>query len=122
MTEMKHIGLFLDQDTHDLAFDQAGNLMMATGSEAIGQHVRQRLMVFEGEWFLDREAGTPWLQQIMGKPYSPALAEAVVKAQIMGTPGVREITSFSVSFTRDVRRLNIRDIMILTIYDEEVRV
>lgn len=116
---MSRFGLAIDPETHDL-FLEAGNLAVVRGSEAIGQHVRQRLMTFEGEWFLDTTAGVPWLAQLMGRKYDPALAEAVVKAEILDTDGVVEITSFSVGFDQGVRRLNIRDVEVLTIYDQEV--
>lgn len=119
---MNHIGLALDPTTNDLFLRADKSLAVVTKAEAVGQHVRQRLKTFQGEWFLDTTAGVPWLAQIMGRGYDPALAEAVVKAEILATDGVKEITSFSVSFDRTLRNLIIRDIEVLTIYDEEVRV
>ena len=118
---MNHFGLSLHPDTNDLHFDN-GNLVIVRGAEAVGQHVRQRLKTFEGEWFLDTTAGVPWLAQIMGREYDPALAEAVVKAEILDTDAVTEITSFAVGFDRTTRNLQIRDIEVLTAYDTEVRV
>lgn len=121
MTVYQHVGLSLDPVTNDLHFE-SGNLVLARDAEAVGQHVRQRLKTFQGEWFLDTTAGVPWLAQIMGKEYDPALAEAVVKAEILDTHAVTEITSFSVGFNRALRNLEIREIEVLTTYDEEVRV
>lgn len=118
---MTHFGLALDPETNDL-FLEANSLAVVTGAEAVGQHVRQRLMTFSGEWFLDTTAGVPWLAQIMGAKYDPALAEAVVKAEILDTDGVVEITGFSVGFDQGVRRLNIRDVEVLTTYDQEVAI
>lgn len=119
---MTHIGLALDPETNDLFLRADGSLAVVTGAEAVGQHVRQRLKTFAGEWFLDTTAGVPWLSQIMGKKYDPALAEAVVKAEILDTDGVVEITSFSVGFDRTERRLNIKDVEVLTVYDSEVTI
>lgn len=121
MTAFQHFGLSLDPETNDLHF-KGGNLAVVRNAEAVGQHVRQRLMTFRGEWFLDTTAGVPWLAQIMAKEYDPALAEAVVKAEILDTHAVVEITSFSVGFDRSTRNLMIREIEVLTSYDEEVRV
>lgn len=118
---MTHIGLAIDETTNDLIFE-GNSLVMVTGAEAVAQHVRQRLMTYAGEWFLDTTAGVPWLAQIMGAQYDPALAEAVVKAEILETDAVVEITSFSVGFERALRRLAIRDIAVLTTYDEEVSI
>lgn len=118
----QHVGLALDPETNDLFKDSTGNLGIVRGAVAVGQHVRQRLKTFRGEWFLDTTAGVPWLAQIMGREYDPALAEAVVKAEILDTDAVTEITSFSVGFNRGTRDLQIRDIEVLTQYDLEVRV
>lgn len=121
---MNHVGLAIDPETNDLFLDADGNLAVARKAEAVAQHVRQRLMTFRGEWFLDTSAGVPWLDQILGKQYDPALAEAVVKAEILDTDGVTEITSFSVDFVNGSgeRRLNIKEIEVLTSYDVEAAV
>lgn len=119
---MTHLGLALDQGTNDLFLDGAGNLGVVTEAAAVGQHVRQRLMFYRGEWFLDTTAGVPWLQEIMGSAYDPALAEAVVKAEILGTHGVTSIEAFSVSFVRSRRALAIKDVDVMTTYDESVSV
>lgn len=118
---MTHLGLAIDPETNDV-FLEGNSLAVVVATEAVGQHVRQRIKTFEGEWFLDNTAGVPWLAEIMGRNYDPALAEAVVKAEILDTDGVTEITSFSVSFDRNRRALIIKDIEILTVYDQEVRV
>lgn len=119
---MTHVGLALDPATNDLHLDEAGALIVVSDAEAVGQHVRQRLMTYRGEWFLDTTAGVPWLQEIMGRAYDPALAEATVKAEILDTDGVSAIEAFSVAFSRDVRALNIRDVSVLTTYDESVSI
>lgn len=119
-----HIGLALRPNgagIHDLVLAADGNLDMVYDAEAVGQHARQRLMTFSGEWFLDTAAGVPWLQEIMGRQYNPALAEAVVKAEVMGTHGVTGIDDFSVAFARTTRDLQIRSMSVTTIYDETVR-
>lgn len=115
-----HRGLAIDPDTNDLFLTATGELAIVEGAEACGQHARQRLMTFQGEWFLDNTAGVPWLSEIMGKQYNPELAEAVVKNEILDTDGVTDISSFSVSFNNEVRNLIIKQIEISTIYNEEV--
>lgn len=119
---MNHIGLAIHPDTNDLYLTRTGDLAVVREAKAVGEHIRQRLMTFAGEWFLDTAAGMPWLDRIFAQAYDPALAEAIVKAEILNTEGVKEITSFSVSFDPDVRRLNIKDVEVLTVYDEVVAV
>lgn len=120
-----HIGLALrpnDFGIHDLALTSSGDLELVYGAEAVGQHARQRLMTHSQEWFLDTAAGVPWLSDILGRKYDPALAEAVVKAEIMGTHGVTGTDNFSVSFVRGTRELRIRDVSVTTTYDETVSI
>lgn len=117
---MNRIGIALDQDANDIFLNPDGNLAMAYDAEAVGQHARQRVQTFAGEWYLDTTAGLPWVQQILGKRYDAALAEAVVKSEVLNTDGVTEITSFSVSFDRASRGVFIRSVEVGTEYDEEV--
>lgn len=104
----------------DLHLDDKGNLVLVFGGEAVAQHVRQRLMTYEGEWFLDRAVGVPWLRDILGEQYDPALAEAVIKAEILDSDGVVDINSFSVRFDRSSRGLSAYDIEVITEFDGEV--
>ncbi|MGV4796119.1 hypothetical protein [Rhizobium sp. F40D2] len=120
MTSVR-FGLAIDPVTDDLFLRSDGNLATVSDAEAVGQHVRQRLTTFSGEWFLDKTAGVPWLDDILGKAYDPALAESVVKAEILNTDGVTEITSFSVSFDKATRGLIIKSVEVGTIFDTEVQ-
>lgn len=118
----QHFGLAIDPITNDLFLRADGNLAIVERAEAVGQHVRQRLKTFEGEWFLDTMVGVPWLDEVLGRSYDGALAEAVIKAEILDTDAVTEITSFSVRFDRRTRGLEAFAINITTSYDNEVRV
>lgn len=114
------IGFAIDQTTNDLFLRTDGTLAVVHDVEAIGQHVRQRLKTFHGEWFLDTEAGVPWLDEVFGRAYDPALSEALVKAEILDTIGVQEIITFGVAFNQTRRELIISEIEVLTMYDEKV--
>lgn len=123
MTIVPRIGLALRRDGSapaDLYFDDTGSLAVVRDAEAIGQHARQRLMTYEGEWFLDAEAGVPWVRDILGHQYDPVLAESVLKAEILDTDGVTDITSFSVRFSGELRGLSAFNIEVTTVFDQEV--
>jgi hypothetical protein len=120
-----HVGLAIgpnrnDSDVADIYLRPDGNLAMVYDSEAVAQHVRQRLMTYWHEWFLDTEAGVKWLDQIMGHKYNPALAESVVKAEVLDTDGVVDMVSISLSYDLPMRRLSGWDIQAITVYEEEV--
>lgn len=115
---MSHIGLAIHPDTNDLYLDESNQLAIVKDQTAIGEHARQRLKTFHGEWFLDTTAGVSWLSDIMGLQYNPALAEAVVKAEILNTSGVTSINTFSIGFDQSKRNLIVKDIEITTNYGE----
>lgn len=104
----------------DVYLSADGNLAMVSDAEAVGQHVKQRTKAFKGEWFLNSDVGVPWLADILGKGYDPALAESVIKSVVRKTDGVTEITSFSVRFNKIRRELAASSISINTVYDTEV--
>jgi hypothetical protein len=85
----------LDPDTHDLVI--AGfDLAVTDGPESVVQNIKQRLLFFTGEWFLNLAEGTPWIEQILGqKRQRQGVVEDILKARIRGTPGVAELTAFA---------------------------
>ena len=114
-------GLGLDAETHDLYLDASNNLVVARDARAIGEHVKQRLKMFAGEWFLDTTAGLPWLPRpgqfaIFDRPYQAGQSEALIKAEIFDTPGVVAIEQFEARVDRATRGLII-EAEILTAFD-----
>lgn len=107
---------------HDLYLAEDGNIALAHDAEVVGQHARQRLMTFAGEWFLDTTIGVRWLQEIMGRQQNLPLAEALVKSEILDTDGVTAITSFSIGYERTLRRIDVTRTHVATVYDDEVLV
>lgn len=123
MAPLPRIGLALrknDKGIADIYFDETGNLAMVRDTEAVGQHARQRLMTYRGEWFLNKDIGVPWLRDVLGRGYDPALAEATIKAEVLGTDGVTAIRSFSCRFDRTKRELVAYNIEVRTEYDEVI--
>lgn len=96
--------LRLDPITHDL--DLSGfDLHIIEGADRVRQGIITKLRLFTGEWFLDTEAGTPYLEQILGKRISLAGSIAAIRASILEVDGVDAITEFSYTFDRAQRRL-----------------
>jgi len=125
MTVISRIGLALRREGNapaDLYLESDGSLAVVRDAEAVGQHARQRLMTYQGEWFLDRTVGVPWIRDILGSQYDAVLAESVIKAEVLDTDGVVDINSFSVRFDRTVRGLSAFNIDVATDYDEETQV
>lgn len=104
---------------NDLRLDGTGSPVMVTDAEAIGEHLRQRLMFWNGEWFLDKDAGVEWTRYILGRPPGELqLAESIIKAEIAATPGVSEILEFSAVYDRASRGLRIDRCQVATVFDD----
>lgn len=95
----------------------------ARDQEAVSQNVKSKLQLLRAEWFLDVDAGVPYLQEIMVKPADLQLAEALIKQTILETEGISELITFELVFNRDTRRMVI-NATVATIYGttENIRV
>jgi hypothetical protein len=93
-----------DPTTWDLA-TYNGDLVLVDNADAIQQHLIQRLKLFRGEWFLDLDAGVPYFQDILVKNPNPVLVDGVLKDAILETPGVLELSSFSMTYDSTARTL-----------------
>ena len=100
------IDLELQQGNWDLVL-RAGDLAVLDGHAQTTQHIRQRILAFQGEWFLDLSEGLPWLQDILGKPQDVVLVEALLKERIQGSPEVEALTAFELTGADAERTLRI---------------
>lgn len=93
-----------------------GRANYAEATESTEQRLLCALRLIKGEWFLDIDRGIPWIQSedsdtkpILGAngPRDLGYAESLVKAAILGVDGVASISSFTLAFDVDTRRLSI---------------
>lgn len=84
-----------------------GLLQFVDGAERVRQQIEFRLNLWEGEWFLDSEFGTPYLQDVLGKQVTLNGALSAIRAEILAVDGVTGIVEFSYKFDRENRKLSI---------------
>ena len=79
---------------HDVMFGQGiGDYVIE--SDAVAQAVNTRLLLFEGEWWLNINDGLPMFQQILGKPASQkVLHNTLILERIKGTINLHNVESF----------------------------
>lgn len=68
-----------------------------SGSDAVAQAIRTRLLLLIAEWWEDQADGTPLFQSILGVSGTPENLDAVdliVQDRIISTENVTEIVSF----------------------------
>jgi hypothetical protein len=100
---------------NDLALDVITNDLQITGLDLsiieAADRVRQQLLIklnlWVGEWFLDTEFGTPYLDNILGKQISLAGSVAAMKKAILEVNDVQSLTFFNYSFDRAARKLTV---------------
>ncbi len=90
---------------NDVEFTADGNLRLVYDAEAVGQHARQRITFFLGEWFLDRSIGVDWFGRAFGRQGEKiaAVADGMLKREILDTPGVTEIVEYDSAFDKASR-------------------
>lgn len=81
---------------HDLEFVN-NDLQLTSGLEAISQSVKQRLKLWQGNWFLNESEGVPYLQQVFIKGADLAAVQNLLLLTVAKTVGIADILSFSTS-------------------------
>lgn len=82
---------------------QVGLPFLDNSPGCVAQAISTRLKLWQGEWFLDITAGTPWNQSILGRSVNP---DAYIKQAILGTLGVQSIATYQSNYTV-LRLLNV---------------
>jgi len=96
--------LALDPITGDLLITGL-DLSVIKGADRVRQNILIKLNLWAGEWFLDTEFGTPYLDNVLGKQISLAGSVASIKKSILEVNDVNRLESFKYSFDRQARAL-----------------
>lgn len=97
------IGFALDSN-NDIIVDD-GQFKLVTDGAKVAQHVRSRLLFYQGEWFLDLSAGVPYFQKIFTKPADVGEVESIIKSEILQTEGVERLLTFESDYNSETRKL-----------------
>ncbi|MBD8451889.1 hypothetical protein [Serratia rubidaea] len=93
-----------EDENGDYCFGRSDGDFYVNTPDAPALAVKTRLMLREGEWFLDANEGTDW-RQILGK-YTP-FYDAIIRERILGTPGVTELVEYNSNRNSDARTLDV---------------
>lgn len=88
--------------TGDYVFGNSLNDFYINVPQAPAQAVKTRLLLWQGEWFLDSSVGTPYPSGVLGK-HTQAQADTVIQDVTVNTQAVVDITTFNSQIDPDTR-------------------
>lgn len=100
------MNILLDNN-HDL--DLTNNrISLASGIDAVADHLKIRLSFFSGEWFLDVRQGMPYLRELYVKNPNVDLLQSIFRRAILDTPGVDSVDSLTLDIDTRTREATVR--------------
>ncbi len=108
LLETDPLGLLL---TTDGDVDMSAGWQFQAGLDAIIALVRFRLQLIRGEWFLDLDAGVPYLERpgvpasmaLLGQKFNEGRMRRAIRDAILGAPGVTSIAKLDITFSAATR-------------------
>lgn len=97
--------LALDTDG-DIAIEN-GDASLVSGTDAILQHIRMRLLFVRGEWFADRREGVPYFESILRKAPDLNLVRSILREAIARTPGIASVPTLTLELDASTRALSV---------------
>lgn len=74
--------------------------------EAVAQLVQTRLLLWLGEWYLDLDEGTYWIEGVIGK-HSKQTVDATIQDRVLATEGMISIENYESVINPDNRGLSV---------------
>lgn len=74
--------------------------------DSTAERLQTRLRILLGEWFLDRRAGVPYLEQVIGRANIGHVRQ-ILRTRILATEGVRTLDRLDLVLDRQSRVLTV---------------
>ena len=100
----KDLLLSANHDLVVLDFD----LQITKNEQILPQKIKQALLMFQGEWFLDIEQGVPYYSDVLGQKGALDSIRSVFIDCINSVPGVKELSQFDMSYIAQTRELRLK--------------
>ena len=95
-------------DVGDLSLSDTGlEEVLTVLEDEVNQRMTVRLNFFQGEWFLDLSAGTPYYQQILQKGVTDEVIRGVFGAVVKGTEGVSRLIDIQYTLNKSTREMRL---------------
>lgn len=97
----------------DYTFGQGSANFLVNSPECVAQAVKTRLLLWQGEWFLDKTSGTPWSQSILGIRTNPTY-DLVIQNRVLETKGVISIDEYESFLDGKTRHVSVNMLITTT--------
>ncbi len=102
-------------DRRDLLLDDDNDIIVttdlqwSTGIAAVVQSCRIALLMFQGEWFLNLDAGIPYWDEILGKKprIAIAAARAAFRSELEQVESVSSVLKLDITYAGNTRVLTV---------------
>lgn len=91
----------------DIVIEDGKDLAFVEGDAAIAQHIRLKLKLQLGEWFLDTNEGTDWDGEVFGLGKTDEQIETEIDRSVRGVLGVTNVTLIEITRDRAQRTVSI---------------
>ena len=92
--------------SRDRQFGHSAADFLVDSPACVAQLILTRLLLFQGEYFLDLTEGTPWMQGVLGVG-TKGVYDLVIQQRILATQGVTGIVNYSSLLTGSNRKLSV---------------
>lgn len=98
---------YIDPITGDLAKQNFNLRFTETDTEILSQRVERRLRLFFGEYFLNRDIGVKYFENIFLKNFDINATKNILKNEALKAEGITEVLKFDLSFDNQTRKITI---------------
>ena len=100
--------LLLVQNSNKIAVEDHCWRFTETRLEYVSQKIRHTISVFQGEWFMDRSIGIPYIpNENIEKSMHRRMIETALQVRIGEIDGVEKFISFNSSIDKAARKLTV---------------
>lgn len=92
---------------NDIAIE-GNDIATIDNDAATRQRLVQKLQLWKGEWFLNTDAGFPYLQQVLGQTPRPEVVSSLLRQLILNDEGVDAVQSLKLNYDNVKRELSAR--------------
>jgi len=86
--------------------DSEGNISIIEGLPSLAENLDQRLKLFKNKYYMNLQAGVPYIEDILKKPIDPGFAASILNDEILKEGEVTKLGEVNADLERNTRIFN----------------